>query len=565
MTRFNVAFLICGFLACGFSGAAVANAASCTLALSEGQKTQIEFCETHPGCRLVTSLIGSCDTLGRFLAGIGSGKPDTLIVARALSGIGVSSDGAEVCAAGIDATGCRTGIDKVALAQVQAADTSKEGRLNALYRRQKLLLDALWAAKGKDTNGHLEYRRAHTQLELCAQGKADTRREQMCLDAQKAVDQCNRVREQWGVEKEAVFRELEALGEPRPEYGMIREDMPPCPYTLPNTSLTPDEALKQWQQEESGTQNRFPTRNVPEDIQSVLEEEVGKAETERKALVEKARLEAEAKALAAEEARKAEEARLVAEAAAKAEAERVEREKQAAYAAAAETQTEQGGSDSFSSDGVSICQRNLDKMNEYFSANNLDQVAGWSAHYELEINQMLMKLMAPCADFDSNARDWVDMLPEWDRKTVAYCQSNTCTFFGENLYGAERADKNRRYYEAFMRMGNEALADPNWSAAGQTPGGTGRAGSGACAAGLQRIEREVSAIERRKPSNAELIPTLQSTMYAMQLIIDHLQNQCAGQPEAGQLAQYQQIFTQTQQTCRQMSSSPQVCAPKLNW
>lgn len=132
-----------------------------------------------------------------------------------------------------------------------AADAARDARLKDLTRRQLALFETYHKASGTKGLSIHEYWMASASLKACKDRIAGDP-VQLCTEAQQAVDTCNAYRDRWYQERTAVFDELKSLGEPVPEYGLIRADLPPCPWTLPDSWDTPADAIRKWQAQQSG-------------------------------------------------------------------------------------------------------------------------------------------------------------------------------------------------------------------------------------------------------------------------------------------------------------------------
>ncbi len=219
----------------------------------------------------------------------------------------------------------------------------------------------------------------------------------------------------------------------------------------------------------------------------------------------------------------------------------------------------------------SVCKRNLDKINQIMKERRVESFFPNYSPFLIENSRVMIRLMMPCADSDSTARSWVEASTLLIDTATKHCQLNRCLPYGYQA-GTKEEQTNRLHHQAFQQLVQMALTDPNWSSdldrnadLGSRTSSEAVSRNAVCAKGLDAVNREVDAINRRRPANPDRLPDLQTMMYATQLVVRHLETQCAGQPEAGQLREYRQVFTQTQQTCRAMATSPEACAPKLNW
>lgn len=237
---------------------------NCDDDMTEDQRWQAKLCSSHAGCRLVFGIADSCAQAKSFLSRLGlggKGSRATLTdsdVSQALIDSGVPQPGLASCTLSFDRTLCRQflGIEQAPITPPK--EEYKPTREQEISRMIRELLDQESRARGRP--GLIEYSAARTGLESCAASKEFSDREKACERAQKNVDECNRVREDWNRRKAEVLGELKN-NDPKlkVEFASAKPlsslELPPCPYTLPQTSLSPAQALALWAEEEGKAGN----------------------------------------------------------------------------------------------------------------------------------------------------------------------------------------------------------------------------------------------------------------------------------------------------------------------
>lgn len=135
---------------------------------------------------------------------------------------------------------------------VCAAQGTAAQRAGVSGRASQLVAEHFTATAGGGDWGD-----ARRSLEACANSQQQAARQQTCESAQRQVDACNSNRDAWGARKARVIDEGSKVGVPMP--AMPRLTLPPCPYTLPQSHMTPAQALAGWL-EEDRTNADFLTR-----------------------------------------------------------------------------------------------------------------------------------------------------------------------------------------------------------------------------------------------------------------------------------------------------------------
>jgi hypothetical protein len=225
-----------------------ANPANCDPDMTEDQRFQKELCAAHLGCRLVMAIQDTCVGVKSFVAGLGlgprgSGGPVTdARIEQALAALGVPPPGLPDCTVRFDRSKCRQYLGLESAPTTPSASRESLTPQNELRQLSSKLLEEETMAKA----GSGPYHTAKSNLEGCVWAKDQSDRDQVCARAQQAVDQCNGFRDGWYARKAKMLADARTMGIEKEFFAMPRVELPPCPYTLPNSWLTPAQALAEW-------------------------------------------------------------------------------------------------------------------------------------------------------------------------------------------------------------------------------------------------------------------------------------------------------------------------------
>ena len=267
------------------SNIASADPANCDSELNEAQKTQRTFCTSFAPCRFVFSIFDTCVQTKTWLLGFGNitQQSDMSLSAvesaarrMAVMEIRPDEDGPSIfnCLPGnFDRAPCRQylGIDKMPIKvaaepRKRTADVERRARMLALYQQEEQSRLRLSGPPASAVNA----------LAACAEAKARSDRAATCQRAQQQVAVCNTARQEWSNRKMVLLAEIEqatpgagkeyaagisplrGLGRQANDDEMWNDtvkrlgsmEIAACPATLPNTFLTPDQALAAWAAEE---------------------------------------------------------------------------------------------------------------------------------------------------------------------------------------------------------------------------------------------------------------------------------------------------------------------------
>ena len=264
---------------------AVADPVNCAGELTEVQNTQRKFCEAFLPCKWVFSLFDTCTQSRTWLTNLGViNQPSDLsitVVESSVRQMAVVEMTAEPDAPSIfnclpgfyDRSLCRQllGIESIPvrvapLQRSRTPDVDRRARMLALYQEEEQSRLRLGGPPGS----------AVLALSACAEARGRSDRSATCQRAQNQVAACNAAREDWLRRKVALLAEIDqatpgmgtnytpgvsplrGLG-PQADGDQMWNDtvksmrsmeIAACPATLPNTLLTPEQALAAWAAEE---------------------------------------------------------------------------------------------------------------------------------------------------------------------------------------------------------------------------------------------------------------------------------------------------------------------------
>lgn len=250
--RLAFVILALALISSAWTAPAWAQASSCDVEFSEAQKTQREFCDAHPGCTLVTSLMDSCISVKRFLNALGMGKNapsaqkrmNDAMVREALTDIGVPAPGLSSCTTSFDRNQC--------LQYLGVKDTPIPPPTPAPYKptaEQEIAAEhkALMAEWDKAKSGGGVHYDTRNALAHCKQATTphtlDRDYESTCRRAQQKVDECTAFRDGWLKRREAYLARAPQAGLAEASQTLAKLEMPSCPAYLPDTWKTPEQAI----------------------------------------------------------------------------------------------------------------------------------------------------------------------------------------------------------------------------------------------------------------------------------------------------------------------------------
>ena len=274
------------------SGTVFAQAVNCDGELNASQKEQRTWCTTFAPCAFVFNVFDSCTEATKFLSRLGLRRAQDLdegavsVAARGMSVELPDPDAPDApslkhCLSSPDRTLCRRylGIEQ---APIRVAAEPRKPTLEEQQHSRMLVL-----YKEEDGARHRSatspWTDADLALEACAAARQQSDRDRTCQYAQKQVDVCQAARVDWDQRKSALLTEIRAanpsLGQnltpgisPLRGIGrqanademwndtvaiLVNKTMPACSTTLPNTALSPAQALAQWQKEDAAPPAAF--------------------------------------------------------------------------------------------------------------------------------------------------------------------------------------------------------------------------------------------------------------------------------------------------------------------
>jgi hypothetical protein len=226
-----------------------ADPANCDPEMSEDQRFQKELCSAHAGCRFVMGIQDACVGVKSFLGRLGLGSKGTsgggvtdARIEQALIDLGVPAPKLSDCIFRFDRSLCR---QYLGLEEAPKADKSQPEKLtpqNELHALSSTLIEEQRGAR----TGTGAYYDAKSGLQACAYSQAQSDRNDICNQAQRDVDKCNAYRDGWYARKSRLLTEAPKLGIGDRFPAIPAMELPPCPYTLPGTWMTPAQAMAEW-------------------------------------------------------------------------------------------------------------------------------------------------------------------------------------------------------------------------------------------------------------------------------------------------------------------------------
>jgi len=383
--------------------------------------------------------------------------------------------------------------------------------------------------------------------------------------------------------------------------GLRNLELRTCPGAVPGVSssdggfgtpLSPTEALEYWKKRDSKPLTRSTSSATASMLAAAVDEandegvirdaEEAAAEKERQRLAKIKEEQDRLARIAAEKAAK-EQARLLAQQEAEqaredAEQEREDRAaaKQQAKTAGNSTRSSNSGS---SSGGKSICMRNYEKYVADYSKENVLIYPMTGDPFQEQIYTAVGKLFEPCLSFDPESRRYYEQILSNNRVSQNYCAgphtSRECQQWG--MQGHEQDNQRGLAWAqakvAQLLAGSSGTTNAAASHSGGDNGDASQSSSGkesnvsaaACRDGLAKLDKEGSAINARRPANAETVPSIQVEMYIIGKRMTFMDSSCRGQPEYGDYAGLKKAYDQLMLTCQQVTSSPSYCVAKVAW
>ncbi len=275
---------------------AFAGPADCDGELTNAQKEQRSFCETHLFCGMVFSIFDNCGAAKKWLNALPFSKDGSAITDSTVNGAVRSMRSAELlddpdapsfsdCSpTSFDRTRCRifVGLDqpKIRTAPLPqpvaqlSPDTQRRARVLALYKE----------AENSRTRLGTPYGDTVIALNDCSEARQYGYRDKRCAEAQRWVERCKTFRNGWFDRKAAVLAEIEAA-EPgiggaytpgiSPLRGLGRQanssemwndtvrglkslEIASCPIQVGDTGLSPEEALAKWEADDKRIPGNLP-------------------------------------------------------------------------------------------------------------------------------------------------------------------------------------------------------------------------------------------------------------------------------------------------------------------
>ncbi|MBL8345509.1 MAG: hypothetical protein JNN03_08705 [Rubrivivax sp.] len=212
--------------------------AQCRAELPAAPAAKLKQCEAHGGCRAVVRIVDSCPALQTFmqlLANNGS-RVDDSVLRRTLIEAGVPATGLASCTTDFNRALCRNFLSLEDASGETAAGPTRTAQFEAALRR---LVEQQERAR-VPADAH---RQAEIKLEACGLARPGPERDGPCREAIEAVQACELVRQEWAQRREVLLVDAQRLGLTAAQQSLRALDMPPCPQTLPGSTLTPQQAL----------------------------------------------------------------------------------------------------------------------------------------------------------------------------------------------------------------------------------------------------------------------------------------------------------------------------------
>ncbi|MBI5718476.1 MAG: hypothetical protein HZC37_12410 [Burkholderiales bacterium] len=212
--------------------------AQCRAELPPAPAARLKLCEAHGGCAAVARIIDSCPALQTFLqllAGNGS-RVDDSVLRRTLVESGVPPAGLASCTSEFNRALCRNFLSLEDASGETAAGPTRKAQFEAALRR---LVEQQERAR-VPADAH---RQAELKLEACGLARPGPERDSPCRDAIQAVQACELTRQEWTQRREVLLVDAQRLGQTAAQQQLRSLEMPPCPQTLPGSTLTPQQAL----------------------------------------------------------------------------------------------------------------------------------------------------------------------------------------------------------------------------------------------------------------------------------------------------------------------------------
>ncbi len=212
--------------------------AQCRAGLPAAPAAKLKQCEAHGGCRAVVRIVDSCAALQTFLqllAGNGS-QVDDAVLRRALIEAGVPATGLANCTTDFNRALCRNFLSLEDASGETASGPTRTAQFESALRR---LVEQQERAR-VPADAH---RLAELKLEACGLARPGPERDAPCREAIQAVQACELARQEWQQRREVLLVDAQRLGLSAAQQSLRTLDMPPCPQTLPGSTLTPQQAL----------------------------------------------------------------------------------------------------------------------------------------------------------------------------------------------------------------------------------------------------------------------------------------------------------------------------------
>lgn len=214
--------------------------AQCRAQMPAAAAQQLRACEEHSGCRAVLRIIDSCRALATFAdvltSNAGSGKVNDSVLRRTLVDAGVPANGLASCTSEFNRALCRNFLNLEDGSGETAAGPTLAGQFDAALRRLVEQHDR--ARMPAD-----QHRAAEIKLEACAGTRPGPERDTPCREAIDAVRACEFFRAEWAQRRAVLLVDAHKLGRADAQRSLRALEIPPCPQTLPGSTLTPQQAL----------------------------------------------------------------------------------------------------------------------------------------------------------------------------------------------------------------------------------------------------------------------------------------------------------------------------------
>lgn len=236
--RFLAMGPLMGALATPLPASAQASMAQCRAGLAEAPAARLKLCEAHGGCRAVLRVIDSCPALQTFLQLLvnNGNRVDDGVLRRALVEAGVPATGLASCTTDFNRALCRNFLSLEDASGETAAGPTRTAQFEAAMRR---LVEQQERAR-VPADAH---RQAEIKLEACGAARPGPERDGPCREAIEAVQACELYRQEWTQRREVLLVDAQRLGLTAAQQSLRALGMPPCPQTVPGSTLTPQQAL----------------------------------------------------------------------------------------------------------------------------------------------------------------------------------------------------------------------------------------------------------------------------------------------------------------------------------